>query len=69
MTRETFPLIQFIVTTHSPTLGASIDAVYYHGVVKISEQKDVKNDFLNDIQSDIFGFDVNYERIKVFRKK
>ncbi len=68
--RETFPLIQFIVTTHSPTilLGASIDSVYYHiykeeGVVKISEQKEVKNDFLNDIQSNIFGFDVNDERI------
>ena len=68
--RETFPLIQFIVTTHSPTvlLGASMDAVYYQiykddGVVKISEQKDVKNDFLNDIQSNIFGFDVNDERI------
>ena len=68
--RETFPLIQFIVTTHSPTvlLGASMDAVYYqiykdNGVVKISEQKEVKNDFLNDIQSDIFGFDVNDERI------
>ncbi len=68
--RETFPLIQFIVTTHSPTvlLGASMDAVYYqiykdNGVVKISEQREVKNDFLNDIQSDIFGFDVNDERI------
>jgi len=68
--RSTFPLIQFIVTTHSPTvlLGASIDAVYYHiykdeGVVKISEQKEIKNDFLNDIQSSIFGFDVNDERI------
>jgi len=68
--RETFPLIQFIVTTHSPTvlLGAGMEAVYYQiykeeGVVKISEQKEVKNDFLNDIQSDIFGFDVNDERI------
>jgi len=68
--RETFPLIQFIVTTHSPTvlLGAGMEAVYYQiykdeGVVKVSEQKDVKNDFLNDIQSDIFGFDVNDERI------
>ncbi len=68
--RETFPLIQFIVTTHSPTvlLGASMDAIYYqiykdNGVVKISEQREVKNDFLNDIQSDIFGFDVNDERI------
>ena len=68
--RETFPLIQFIVTTHSPTvlLGAGMEAVYYQiykeeGVVKISEQKEVKNDFLNDIQSNIFGFDVNEERI------
>ena len=68
--RETFPLIQFIVTTHSPTvlLGAGMEAVYYqiykeNGVVKISEQKEVKNDFLNDIQSTIFGFDVNDERI------
>jgi len=68
--RETFPLIQFIVTTHSPTvlLGAGMEAVYYQiykeeGVVKVSEQKEVKNDFLNDIQSNIFGFDVNDERI------
>jgi len=68
--RETFPLIQFIVTTHSPTvlLGAGMEAIYYQiykeeGIVKVSEQKDVKNDFLNDIQSDIFGFDVNDERI------
>ena len=68
--REIFPLIQFVVTTHSPTvlLGAGMEAVYYQiykedGIVKISKQKDVKNDFLNDIQSDIFGFDVNYERI------
>jgi predicted ATP-binding protein involved in virulence len=68
--RTTFPLIQFIVTTHSPTilLGAGMEAVYYQiykeeGVVKVSEQKEVKNDFLNDIQSDIFGFDVNDERI------
>lgn len=41
--RETFPLIQFIVTTHSPTviLGASKEAVFYkvykdEGEVKIS---------------------------------
>jgi len=68
--REIFPLIQFIVTTHSPTvlLGAGMEAVYYQiykedGVVKISEQRDIKNDFLNDIQSNIFGFDVNDERI------
>ena len=68
--REIFPLIQFMVTTHSPTvlLGAGMEAVYYQiykedGVVKISEQKEVKNDFLNDIQFDIFGFDVNDERI------
>jgi hypothetical protein len=68
--RTTFPLIQFIVTTHSPTilLGAGMEAVYYQifkeeGVVKVSDQKEVKNDFLNDIQSDIFGFDVNDERI------
>lgn len=68
--REIFPLIQFMVTTHSPTvlLGAGMEAVYYliykeEGVVKISEQKDVKNDFLNDIQSTVFGFDVNDERI------
>ncbi|MBN2824677.1 MAG: AAA family ATPase, partial [Campylobacterales bacterium] len=68
--RETFPLIQFIVTTHSPTilLGSTIEAVYYQvykeeGVVKISSQKEVNNSFLNDIQSTIFGFDVNEERI------
>ena len=68
--REIFPLIQFMVTTHSPTvlLGAGMEAVYYQiykedGIVKISEQKDVKNDFLNDIQSSVFGFDVNDERI------
>ena len=68
--REIFPLIQFMVTTHSPTvlLGAGMEAVYYQiykeeGVVKISEQKEVKNDFINDIQSNIFGFDVNDERI------
>lgn len=68
--RETFPLIQFIVTTHSPTvlLGAGMEAVYYQiykeeGVVKISEQKEIKNDFLNDIQSNVFGFDVNDSRI------
>lgn len=68
--REIFPLIQFMVTTHSPTvlLGAGMEAVYYQiykedGIVEISEQKDVKNDFLNDIQTDVFGFDVNDERI------
>jgi predicted ATP-binding protein involved in virulence len=68
--RETFPLIQFIVTTHSPTilLGSSMEAVYYtiykeEGVVKISVQKEVNNNFLNDIQSTIFGFDVNEKRI------
>jgi len=68
--REIFPLIQFIVTTHSPTvfLGAGIDAVYYRiykedGIVKISEQKEINNDFLNDIQTTVFGFDVNEERI------
>jgi predicted ATP-binding protein involved in virulence len=68
--RTTFPLIQFIVTTHSPTtlLGAGMEAVYYQifkeeGVVKVSEQKEIENDFLNDIQSDIFDFDVNDERI------
>ena len=43
--RDTFPLIQFIVTTHSPTviLGASKEAVFYkiykeEGEVKISNQ-------------------------------
>jgi len=43
--RETFPLIQFIVTTHSPTviLGASKEAVFYkiykdNGKVTISNQ-------------------------------
>ena len=68
--REIFPLIQFMVTTHSPTvlLGAGMEAVYYQiykeeGVIKISEQKEVKSDFLNDIQSTIFDFDVNEERI------
>ncbi len=68
--RETFPLIQFIVTTHSPIvlLGAGMEAVYYQiykkdGVVSISEQKEVKSDYINDIQSSIFGFDVNWERI------
>ena len=68
--RETFPLIQFIVTTHSPTvlLGAGMEAIYYNiykdnGIVKISNQKEVKNNFLNDIQTTIFGFDVNEARI------
>ena len=68
--REMFPLIQFFIITHSPTiiLGASMDAVYYHiykenGETKVSEQQEVKNDFLNDIQTDIFNFDVNEERI------
>lgn len=68
--RETFPLIQFIVTTHSSTvlLGAGNEAVYYqiykeNGVVKVSEQKEVRNDYINDIQASIFGFDVNKERI------
>ena len=43
--RDTFPLIQFIVTTHSPTviLGASKEAVFYKiykedGKVTISNQ-------------------------------
>ena len=45
-----------------------MEAVYYQifkedGIVKISEQREVKNNFLNDIQSSIFGFDVNEERI------
>jgi hypothetical protein len=69
--RDTFPLIQFIVTTHSPSviLGASIDAVYYQiykksGVVHISKQKEIKNHFLNDIQTTVFDFDVNRERIE-----
>jgi predicted ATP-binding protein involved in virulence len=68
--KDTFPLIQFIVTTYSPTilLGAGMEAVYYQifkedGIVKISEQREVKNNFLNDIQSSIFGFDINEERI------
>ena len=68
--RETFSLIQFIVTTHSPTviLGASEEAVYYkiykeNGEVKISDTIETKNDFLNDIQTEIFGFDVTQERI------
>jgi len=68
--RNIFPLIQFIVTTHSSTvlLGAGKEAVYYkiykeEGTVQISEQKEVKSDFLNDIQSTAFGFDVNEERI------
>jgi len=68
--RETFPLIQFIVTTHSPTilLGSTMEAVYYQvykeeGVVKISDQKEVNNSFLNDIQTTVFGFDVNKARI------
>jgi predicted ATPase len=68
--RETFPLIQFIVTTHSPTviLGAREEAIYYkiykeNGEVKISDTIETKNDFLNDIQTEIFGFDVTQERI------
>ena len=43
--RETFPLIQFIITTHSPTviLGASNDAIFYKiykndGRVEMSKQ-------------------------------
>jgi len=68
--RKTFPLIQFIVTTHSSTvvLGSSDEAVFYkiykeNGIVNISKPLDRKTDFLNDIQSDIFGFDVNREII------
>jgi len=68
--RETFPLIQCIVTTHSPTviLGASEEAIYYkiykeNGEVKISDSIETKNNFLNDIQTEIFGFDVTQERI------
>ncbi len=68
--KNTFPLIQFIVTTHSPTViqGASDDAHFYtiykdNGIVKISKPLENKNDFLNDIQTDIFGFDANKEKI------
>lgn len=68
--RNTFPLMQFIVTTHSPTViqGASDEALFYtiykeNGIVKISEPLENKNDFLNDIQTDIFGFDANKEKI------
>ncbi len=69
--RELFPLIQFIVTTHSPTviLGASKEAVFYsiskdeNGNVCISDQKHIKDNFLNDIQSNIFNFDINKQRI------
>ena len=69
--RELFPLIQFIVTTHSPTviLGASKEAVFYtifkneNGQTCISNQEEIKENFLNDISSNIFDFDVSYERI------
>ncbi len=68
--RNIFPLIQFVVTTHSPTviLGASSEATFFkifkeNGEVKISKELNSKNDFLNDIQTDIFGFDVNREKI------
>ncbi len=66
--REIFPNIQFIVTTHSSTviLGSSIDAIYYSiykedGETKISEPQEIKSQFINEIQLNIFGFDINSE--------
>ena len=66
--RELFPNIQFIVTTHSATviLGSSIDAVYYSiykesGNTKISKPQSIKSKFINEIQLNIFGFDINSE--------
>ncbi len=63
--RDTFPLIQFIVTTHSPTviLGANKDAVFYkiykdEGIVCISNQ--IKNEgFTNNslISSPLFDLE------------
>ncbi len=69
--REKFPLIQFIVTTHSSTviLGASQASSFYRiykkdGLIQISKKIDSATDFINDIQTDIFNFDINEERIK-----
>ncbi len=57
--RDTFPLIQFIVTTHSPTilLGASKDAIFYkvykeNGETKISNPIDsIKNFMANTLNT------------------
>lgn len=62
--RGWFPNIQFIITTHSPTviLGSSEDAVFYKlykedGIVKISEPlRNIKNQMANTIlTSPLFG--------------
>lgn len=63
--RNTFPLIQFIVTTHSPTviLGASKEAIFYKiykedGEVKISNQIENKGYTNNSlISSPLFDLD------------
>jgi len=63
---DTFPLIQFMVTTHSPTvlLGASEDAVFYKvykedGKTKISQPMDsIKNLMANSLStSPLFDMD------------
>lgn len=64
--RKTFPLIQFIVTTHSPTviLGALDDAIFLkiykdNGVIKISQPvDDIKNLMANSVStSPLFNLD------------
>jgi predicted ATPase len=75
--RGFFPLVQFIVTTHSPTviLGASKEAIFFNiykddnGNVCISNQKPIKDNFLNEIQSNIFNFDINKQRITYPREE
>ncbi|CAA6815974.1 MAG: SMC domain protein [uncultured Sulfurovum sp.] len=57
--RETFPLIQFMVTTHSPTvlLGAGMEAVFYkvykeNGETKLSHPMDsIKNLMANNLST------------------
>ena len=57
--KETFPLIQFVVTTHSPTvlLGACEKAVFYkvykeNGETKISQpMRDIKNLMANNLST------------------
>ena len=75
--RDIFPLIQFIVTTHSPTviLGASNKAVFYkiykeNGEVKISNQIANQGYTHNSlVSSPLFDLDSitsrNYEKQRV----
>jgi len=68
--REILPKVQFIVTTHSMSiiLGASKDALFVrtykeNGVIKLKSIKEATNDYIIDIQNEIFGFDINKERL------